>query len=39
MRNCICQNQIALQLEFKKQLYTIIVQLYLGYYNYYAIIL
>jgi hypothetical protein len=38
MRNCIYQNHIALQLEFKKQLYTTIVQLSLGYYNYYATI-
>jgi hypothetical protein len=38
MRNCVRQNHIALQLEFKKHPYTTIVQLSLEYYNYYVTI-
>jgi hypothetical protein len=37
MRNCIYWNHITLQLKLKKKnSYTIVMQLSLGYYNYYA---
>jgi hypothetical protein len=38
MRNRIHENHTTLQLKLKNNSYTIIVQLFFGYYNYYATI-
>jgi len=38
MKNRVCRNHVTLQLKLKNNSYTIIVQLSLEYYNYYAII-
>jgi hypothetical protein len=38
LRNHVCRNHTTLQLKFLKNSYTTVLQLSLGYYNYYVII-